>query len=72
MENASFSREEFPKDDIFKIFQNMLENEMVAFSGSPLKGLQVLGILETRALNFGNVIVMDANESILPKLHTQG
>ncbi len=72
LENASFSREKFPKNDIFKIFQNMLENEIIAFSGSPLRGLQILGMLETRALNFGNVIVMDANESILPMLHTQG
>jgi len=72
LEDASFSREEFPKNDIFKIFQNMLENEIMAFSGSPLRGLQVLGMLETRALNFENVIIMDANESILPKLHTQG
>jgi hypothetical protein len=68
LQNASFSEEEFAKEDIFKIFRNMLENEMVAFRGSPLKGLQILGILETRALNFENVIIMDVNESILPKL----
>ncbi|MFH1878185.1 MAG: PD-(D/E)XK nuclease family protein, partial [Candidatus Omnitrophota bacterium] len=66
-ENMSFSREEFSRDDIFKIFRNLLENEMARFSGSPLKGLQVLGLLETRALNFRNVIIMDANETELPK-----
>ena len=71
-QNASISREEFLKEDLFKIFKNILENELAAFSGSPLKGLQILGMLETRALNFENVIVIDANESILPKLHTQG
>jgi len=68
LENAPFSREHFLKDDIFKIFRNMLEKEMVNFLGSPLKGLQILGMLETRALNFENVIIMDANESVLPKM----
>ena len=53
------------------MFRNMLENEMVAFAGSPLKGLQILGTLETRSLNFENVIVMDANETVLPRLTTR-
>lgn len=71
LQNASFSKEDFTKEDIFKIFQSMLENEMIAFTGSPLKGLQILGTLETRSLNFENVIIMDANESILPKLRVR-
>lgn len=69
LENISFSQEDFLKEDIFKIFQEMLENEIISFSGSPLKGLQILGMLETRSLNFENVIIMDGNESQLPKLH---
>ena len=68
--NASFSNEDFLKEDVFKIFRDMLENEMIAFSGSPLRGLQILGVLETRSLNFENVIIMDANESILPRIRT--
>jgi len=47
----------------------MLENEIISFSGSPLKGLQILGMFETRSLNFENVIIMNGNESQLPKLH---
>jgi ATP-dependent helicase/nuclease subunit B len=65
---AAFGEETFEAEDLFKIFRNKLENETVAFSGSPLKGVQILGVLETRALNFGHVLVLDANESILPKL----
>lgn len=68
LQNAPFAKEEFAKEDIFKIFQNMLENEMVRFRGSPLKGLQILGGFETRSLNFENVIIMDANEAVLPRL----
>jgi len=68
LQDASFSQEDFSKEDIFKIFQNLMEHLFVKFKGTPLKGLQILGLLETRSLNFDNVIVVDANESILPRL----
>ncbi|MDD4182753.1 MAG: PD-(D/E)XK nuclease family protein [Candidatus Omnitrophica bacterium] len=64
----SFSREKFKPIEIWEIFRNRLESETVSFSGSPLRGLQILGLFETRALHFENVIVMDVNESILPRL----
>jgi RecB family exonuclease len=68
LRSGKFCREKFSKDELFRIFTGRLEREMVSFSGSPLKGLQVLGLLETRSLTFKNVIAMDVNESILPKL----
>lgn len=58
----------FSPDEIWSIFQQRLELAMISFTGSPLKGMQILGLFETRALNFENVVVMDMNESILPKL----
>jgi hypothetical protein len=68
LKNVEFKNENFDKMEIFKIFQSMLDRELIAFKGSPLKGLQILGLLETRTLSFENVIIMDANESVLPKL----
>lgn len=68
LKTSSFVLEPFAQEDIFKIFRNKLESEMFHFAGSPLKGLQILGLLETRALSFENVFVLDANESVLPKL----
>jgi len=68
LENVSFKQEQFLKEEIFKIFDGKVTRKLVSFIGSPLKGLQVLGLLETRALNFKNVIVMDVNEGTLPKL----
>jgi hypothetical protein len=65
---SAFNREAFPKDDIFRIFRNRLDNVKIRFEGTPLKGLQILGLLETRSLNFQNVIIMDVNESVLPNL----
>ena len=66
---AVFSEEPFPVEDLFKIFSEKIEREIVAFSGSPLKGLQILGLFETRALNFKHVIVMDVNEGVLPHVN---
>ncbi|MCM8787720.1 MAG: PD-(D/E)XK nuclease family protein [Candidatus Omnitrophica bacterium] len=68
LENLSFNKEPFRDDEIWEVFRQKLETEIISFSGSPLRGLQVLGLFETRSLNFKNVIVMDVNESILPKI----
>lgn len=69
LSQAAFNREQFSPEDIFRIFDNRVSKEIVAFVGSPLKGLQILGLFETRALNFDHVIVMDVNEGVLPHLN---
>jgi hypothetical protein len=66
--NSSFSKEPFSQSQIVEIFKEKSAVQTIAFSGSPLKGLQILGLFEARSLSFKNVIVLDANESILPKL----
>ncbi|MCA9405597.1 MAG: PD-(D/E)XK nuclease family protein, partial [Candidatus Omnitrophica bacterium] len=67
-QSASFASEYFNVADIFRIFESAISHEIVAFIGSPLKGLQILGLFETRSLNFKNVIVLDVNEGVLPRL----
>ena len=66
---ASFDKEPFLQEDLFRIFDHKISREIVAFVGSPLKGLQILGLFETRSLSFKNVIVLDVNEGSLPKLN---
>ena len=38
----------------------------IPFSGEPLQGAQLMGILETRNLDFGHVLILSANEGNLP------
>ncbi len=54
------------QEDRFFLLAHLLQSERVPFSGIPLAGLQVLGLLETRGIAFKNVYITDVNEGILP------
>jgi RecB family exonuclease len=49
-----------------RIIQQLLAGASIPFFGEPLKGLQIMGVLETRTLDFENVILISVNENILP------
>lgn len=58
--------------DTLEVLINQLVNsETIDFQGEPLQGLQVMGLLETRLLNFENIILLSANEGKLPLGNTQ-
>jgi len=48
------------------LFKELCEMSASPFSGEPIKGLQIMGMLETRLLNYKNIIVTSVNEGILP------
>jgi hypothetical protein len=50
-----------------KLFHQFWQNESLSFLGNPTEGLQIMGILETRTLDFENLIVLSMNEGNLPK-----
>ena len=50
----------------FKLFKTFMQGAAYPFPGTPLKGLQVLGPLETRGLKFRRVFFLDANADVLP------
>ena len=49
-----------------QFFKQLIDSESLSFQGEPLKGLQLMGMLETRVLDFENVILTSANEGVLP------
>jgi len=50
----------------YKLLRNYIGSLNVPFSGEPIKGLQVMGFLETRNLDFRNLIILNVNEGTLP------
>jgi RecB family exonuclease len=57
--NASF---------VLKTIRRALAGLSVPFDGEPLSGLQVMGLLESRCLDFDELIVLGMNEGVLPKV----
>jgi CRISPR/Cas system-associated exonuclease Cas4 (RecB family) len=54
-------------ETLFRLIRRMLKTLHIPFNGEPLAGLQLLGILETRTLDFDNVIILSMNEGVLPR-----
>lgn len=51
---------------LYQIFQQLLKTEKLSFQGEPLEGLQIMGLLESRGLDFKNIIITSVNEGFLP------
>ncbi|MBL8015850.1 MAG: PD-(D/E)XK nuclease family protein, partial [Ignavibacteria bacterium] len=58
---------EIDKETFGRLFMESAATLKIPFSGEPLKGLQVMGMLETRSLDFDNVFILSVNEGILPR-----
>ena len=48
------------------VFKELLSTETLDFQGEPLQGLQLMGMLESRVLDFETVIISSVNEGVLP------
>ena len=53
-------------DTLEKIYTRIGRRHNIALIGEPLSGLQILGVLETRNLDFQRVILLSTNEGMLP------
>ncbi len=56
----------FSWQTLYKFFRQQVESITLPFYGEPLKGIQIMGMLETRTLDFDHVILLSCNEGMLP------
>lgn len=60
------SSENHSIQSLYAIYKQIIDNAQVSFEGEPLTGLQIMGILESRTLDFENVIITSVNEGKIP------
>jgi inactivated superfamily I helicase len=59
---------DFPVKIMFRLLDQSLRRISIPFEGEPLTGLQIMGLLETRTLDFQNLVLFSANEGFLPRI----
>ena len=52
---------------LFYLVDRLTAAAVVPFTGEPLQGVQVMGLLETRSLDFENVVILSMNERVFPR-----
>ena len=53
-------------DTYFRLLRRLTDSISIPFRGEPLSGLQIMGVLETRALDFDRLIILSMNEGVFP------
>ncbi|SIP99855.1 PD-(D/E)XK nuclease family protein [Maribacter ulvicola] len=48
------------------LFSQLLSSETLHFQGNPIEGIQIMGMLESRLLDFETIIITSVNEGVLP------
>ena len=48
------------------LFKQLLSTETLDFQGNPIEGIQIMGMLESRLLDFETIIITSVNEGVLP------
>lgn len=54
-------------DTLKRLINKVLTSSNIPFHGEPAIGMQVMGVLETRNLDFRNLVMLSLNEGQLPK-----
>lgn len=54
------------------LFRKATRSVKIPFTGEPVEGLQIMGVLETRNLDFKHVLMLNMNEDIFPSSQRSG
>ncbi len=65
----SASKQDVSIEIFSRVFRKILKNLRIPFEGEPLGGLQIMGILETRLLDFKHLYFLSMNEGVMPRAH---
>ena len=52
---------------LHRLLTQIIATTTIPFHGEPLEGIQIMGVLETRNLDFDHVLLLSCNEGNLPK-----
>ena len=52
---------------LLSLLMQILKGTSIPFHGEPACGLQIMGVLETRNLDFRHILLLSANEGVLPR-----
>jgi RecB family exonuclease len=56
---------------LFDLFQDIVRNERLKFNSESFSKIQIMGLLESRVLDFETVIISSVNEGVLPSGNTE-
>ncbi|MBO7198437.1 MAG: PD-(D/E)XK nuclease family protein [Alistipes sp.] len=70
MRSAKCCNIEIPTKVFISLLRRHLQTVTIPYKGEPLEGIQVLGILETRNVDFKNVIILSMTDANFPGNHT--
>jgi len=55
-----------------RLLKRLIDTDSIPFRGEPLAGIQIMGVLETRVLDFDRLVILSANEGIFPRSKADG